>query len=424
LTAQFPTVASCAHPQLRFFTDLWKNRSPNSVRHSPTSLQLQILKEIHMVSLDSRFLPSNPPVSQTAATPHHAPSDAPVALSSPLPCNKRHASSLEQNAPKRQRPDSPGSLPPRGKVALHYGALVQVTLRMDPKTQYSALSASSELRQAALEVVVPPACFEKPAKFMAARAGLVNDFSRYSAQELVAVMASVPHELGLSRFSAQELARAIAALPQELEELDLTACGQHMTDALLKIAVNGKSNLKVLKLAGCTQLTDLGVEVLKHNSELTEVDLTGLVLVTDDGFGAALEGQKRLERLSLSGCHVTDHGFAKVVQNMPELQVVNASGCPKLTDDVGPALSNARRLTALDLSECEGVGDKGVIAACKDKPRLQTVDLSFSGVTDAALHDAFNEHPKLKSVEVIDCEGVTEDGIAALRKRGIQVITD
>lgn len=159
-----------------------------------------------------------------------------------------------------------------------------------------------------------------------------------------------------------------------LTALDLTLCTQ-VTDAAVQALSLGLPQLNTLSLRGCREITEAGVKALFHLEDLTSLDLSGRIPVTED----VLRGLARIPRLAtfkVSEClsHITDSSVCMMAQ-FPALTELDLSICSQLTDNGLQQLSTFRFLEVLNLWGCDRITDVGVKFVATI-PTLRALDLS------------------------------------------------
>ena len=132
-------------------------------------------------------------------------------------------------------------------------------------------------------------------------------------------------------------------------------------------------------------LTDFNLDRVAELTDLEELDLHDSK-IGDRGL-ARLEGLENLRRLDLSGTEVGGAG--------------------------APALAKFRNLEALRLWRCERAGDD-VAATVSKLPKLETLDLAESGLTDAGL-ETLGDMPALRRLYVGETK-VTGKAVERFRK--------
>lgn len=169
-------------------------------------------------------------------------------------------------------------------------------------------------------------------------------------------------------------------------------------------ALRGLKKLGALELAR-NAIGNRAVARIATFKRLDQLDLAG-TKIDDDG-AKLLSGLRRLEQLNLSGTRVADDGLAglarlkklnalrlrdtgvagpglEFVADLPKLGLIDLAGT-KIGDDAGPILARCGGLGWLDLSGTR-FGDAGLTAlAGGNRPRLRTLLLGGSAVTDKGL---------------------------------------
>ncbi|KAJ5735411.1 uncharacterized protein N7483_000536 [Penicillium malachiteum] len=194
-------------------------------------------------------------------------------------------------------------------------------------------------------------------------------------------------------------------------------------------------------IMGRTNLNDKCLKILMHGVN-PEIDLlTNHPIVTP----------RRFRHLDLHRCpDVTDKGLKSLAFNVPDLEGLQVSKCPELTDEsiieiirTTPVLSHlqmedlekltnntlvelakspcAQHLEHLNVSYCESLGDPGMLQIMKSCPKLRSVEMDNTRVSDLTLAEAClrvrrrghgEELPKIGlRLVVFDCANVTWAGI-------------
>ena len=131
-------------------------------------------------------------------------------------------------------------------------------------------------------------------------------------------------------------------------------------------------------------MTDEGVRAVADElPALTELDVAGCSLVTDDGL-RAVAARPSLVRLSLGGCwRVTDAGLRAVSSQLTLLTELDLHGCSKATDEALRAVAELTALTVLDFGGCWKLTDIGV-RHLSGLRSLRELDLSYCATSAAA----------------------------------------
>jgi internalin A len=211
---------------------------------------------------------------------------------------------------------------------------------------------------------------------------------------------------------------ALAQLPKQPALVYVFVVGPDVTDAGLK-HLGGMTALHILGITS-PKVTDAGLKSLMGLKDLRLFTISS-PKVTGPGL-ECLEGMKGLDTLTITCPNVTEAGLAHLA-GLTELETLRLAGRGRTT---GPAvtpvtdaalepLGRLTRLGELDLSGCTGVTDRGATLLARNHPRLQTLRLTGTGITDAGLaHLAGLDELRLLQ---LDGTKITDAGLAHLRGR-------
>lgn len=157
----------------------------------------------------------------------------------------------------------------------------------------------------------------------------------------------------------------------QLTHLDLTFSVRITDPSVIAICENLKT-LKVLKLRRCRALTDVSVKMVADLPKLEVLDISECELLTSAAIvdGIARKHNDVLLELYLSALHICDKAIAKVTENIPNLRVLDLSCCFNHVDDVSVQMifKNLIWLRELNLDLCERISDSGLTGmAMKEK---------------------------------------------------------
>jgi uncharacterized protein (TIGR02996 family) len=207
--------------------------------------------------------------------------------------------------------------------------------------------------------------------------------------------------------TADGLAR-LAGVQANLEVSVIDLTGQSPT--LLRPLV-ARPDLVALRLSG--QADDAAVAVLAGCGGLRTLDLTGCRRITD----AALRHLARLKELRvlrLGECgQLTDAGLGHLA-GLTGLRELYLPFCRRVTA-AGLRHLRGLPLEVLDLGFVRGLGD-AALAEAASLPALRDLRLFFcERLTDAGLRH-LHASATLRAVSLGKCDGLTESGVAALRR--------
>jgi internalin A len=190
--------------------------------------------------------------------------------------------------------------------------------------------------------------------------------------------------------------------------------------------------LRVLSLAYCRHVSDVGIGTLRELSSLTELDLSrtpitsdalkhlkelrslhslslSSTLIDDEGL-EHLSALSSLRSLALNNTEVTDIGISSLsqLQQITHLDV----GLTRITDEAIATISLFDKLDTLDVHETR-VTDVGLGLAVRSLPRLQSLNLSGTSITDMGLSQ-LKGLKHLWELHLWGCSDITVVGLSAL----------
>lgn len=185
-------------------------------------------------------------------------------------------------------------------------------------------------------------------------------------------------------------------------------------DPLTERAIVPHRNLRHLDLSRCSQLTDKGVKCLAGNvPSLCGLQLSYCEELTDDALVGILESTPHMTHLNLEEL---DHLSNSTLQNLAK------SPC-------------ASKLQHLNISYCENLGDSGMLQVMKSCPKLHTVFMDNTRVSDLVLTEAAAQirirdrinplaanSPPIVSLHLVvyDCQNVTWTGVREVLSRNTE----
>lgn len=185
-------------------------------------------------------------------------------------------------------------------------------------------------------------------------------------------------------------------------------------DPLTERAVVSPRNFRHLDLSRCSQLTDKGVKSLAGNiPSLCGLQLSYCEELTDDALTGILESTPHMTHLNLEE---VDHLSNSTLQNLAK------SPC-------------APHLRHLNISYCENLGDSGMLQVIKSCPKLHTIFMDNTRVSDLVLTEAAGQirnrdrNHALATISpptvglhlvVYDCQNVTWTGIREILSRNTE----
>ncbi|KAJ5959845.1 uncharacterized protein N7479_006995 [Penicillium vulpinum] len=190
-----------------------------------------------------------------------------------------------------------------------------------------------------------------------------------------------------------------------------------------------------------TDLTDQSLKMLIHgeNPEMDiladrpivpprkfrHLDLHQCSEVSDDGLKSLAFNVPYLEGLQVSQCsELTDESVMAVIRTTPNLSHLELEDLENLTNNTLMELADspcAQRLEHLNISYCESLSDTGMLKVMKSCPKLQSVEMDNTRVSDLTLMEASfrvrrrgysDDLPKVGlRLMIFDCANVTWAGV-------------
>ncbi|SPQ22368.1 2ac167d8-8931-4f6a-8aec-4950fc29b9a8 [Thermothielavioides terrestris] len=253
---------------------------------------------------------------------------------------------------------------------------------------------------------------------------------------------------------AEALAKIIASAGPFVKDLNLRGCVQVEHYKRAEVVVKACRNLINATLEGCRNFQRSTLhELLKANSKLARLNLTGLAAVNNATCKIVANSCPQLEVFNVSWCKDMDaRGVKFVVEACPRLKDLRAgeiagfnnkavaeaifrtnklerlvlAGCDDLTDAAlqimihgpnpeidyatGRPMAPPRKLRHLDLSRCSQLTSDGVESLGYLVPDLEGLQLSgVTRLTDAALEPILASTPRLTHLELEDLAQLTNN---------------
>lgn len=226
-----------------------------------------------------------------------------------------------------------------------------------------------------------------------------------------------------------------------LTELDIFNCIL-ITDLGLKALESSYEALRMLQLSGCNKITSKGLEeTLKSGPNLTYLDLSRCSELEETGLCRLIRPFSNLRNLNLSGCtHVGSDFLKALVIFCPRLEELNLSGCPLVLSEglehliflkdlkilvlCGCRIETRElmvlekySLDMLDLSNCKHFAEKDLCYHIKKSPTLKIFKANNTSITDLTLRSLVAFCPDLSFLEIQECPGISDEGMALLSTR-------
>eukprot|EP00210_Caulerpa_lentillifera_P002150 g2064.t1 len=193
----------------------------------------------------------------------------------------------------------------------------------------------------------------------------------------------------------------------QLRELELHAIDFHsmrMVKALKKI-----NFIKSLIFRNSPSIDDRAVSALIQCTSLTNLDLTGCSLLTEDG-AQSIQKITTLEHLYLADCSgISTEGLCGL-SILTRLKTLNLSGVQTVTNCVLHGFSTMKNLTDLDIFMCPDVTDTGLWSLAKHNSLRSLNVFSCDKITNEGLR-AIAHHPTLETLNIGWCCLISDYGL-------------
>lgn len=200
-----------------------------------------------------------------------------------------------------------------------------------------------------------------------------------------------------------------------LERVDLSKCVQVSDENLEEIARGYCGRLRHLDLSMCKAITEAGMQRLQgHCLELREINVTNCTGLSDEAL-AHVAGLTNLEVLNLASCRdITDAGLHHIAIGCRSLKNLSLRWCAAISGrGISDVALHCTNLESLDLSYVSQVTADGIADVAK-LPRLDTLVLHKCDSLDDAAAACLCDIPTLQVLDISACQSVTDAGVAAL----------
>lgn len=217
---------------------------------------------------------------------------------------------------------------------------------------------------------------------------------------------------------------------------------KRITDACFKYVDKHYPSMNHIYMVDCKALTDSSLKSLSGLKQLTVLNLTNCIRISDFGMKQFLDGpaSMRLRELNMTNCFLlSDSSIIRMSERCLNLHYLNLRNCEHLTDVAvehiagmlslisvdlsGTSISNEgmsiltkhRRLKELSLSECFNITDTGIRTYCKISMSLEHLDVSFcTQLTDETIRTIAIFCTRITSLNVAGCPKITDAGLEIL----------
>ncbi|CAA0838004.1 EIN3-binding F-box protein 1 [Striga hermonthica] len=198
--------------------------------------------------------------------------------------------------------------------------------------------------------------------------------------------------------------------------------------AAISVGTVGRGGLGKLLIRGnksTSRLTDFGLKAISRGCpSLKVLSLWNLSSVGDEGLSAIATGCHSLEKLDLCHCpSITDKGLISIARNCPNLTSVTLESCANIGNESLKALGQScRNLKSITLKNCMLVGDQGIAGLFTSAGNVLTkVNLQSLNISDVSLAVVGHYGSALADLALADLQNVNERGFWVMGKgQGLQ----
>ena len=232
---------------------------------------------------------------------------------------------------------------------------------------------------------------------------------------------------------AESLAKIIVAAGPFVKDLNLRGCVQVEHYDRAEVVVKACKNLVNATLEGCRNIQKSTLHsLLRTNERLANLNLTGLVSVTNSTCKVIAQSCPSLESFDVSWCsHMDARGLRTVILGCPQLKDLRAREVSGFNNvDLAQDMFESNRLERLVLSGCSDITDQFMrtmvhgrdpeIDVLTDLPmvpvrRLRHLDLTrCSRLTNSGVRALAHFVPDLEGLQLNCCPLLTDQGLSGL----------
>jgi len=210
-----------------------------------------------------------------------------------------------------------------------------------------------------------------------------------------------------------------------LTELNINDCTR-LTDKALAAISSRSASLSILKMTGCSHMTDAGLSYLitepRYNQargkNLSKLYFSYCIQLTNQGVMDLCHACDKMVVLELSGCvHLTDEALLIIAQYCPLLQTIHVARCKRLTDRALCSLADYLWVEDLDVAHCNRLTDEGVEVIALECGGMRRLNVAYCyRLTDRCLRVVANHCKVLQYLQVSNCSNLTREIIEEVQK--------
>jgi F-box and leucine-rich repeat protein 2/20 len=170
--------------------------------------------------------------------------------------------------------------------------------------------------------------------------------------------------------------------------------------------------LRSIYLSNCTGMTDRGVlTIVKGCSHLQLIDLTRCISVTDRAVAALSQRCPKLQSINLTRCPlITDVSLRNIAKGCVQLVSINLECCNITDHGIAALVQRCRLLKSVNLMNCENITDLCLDSLAKGV-NLTSLNLEHCNITDIGLLALALGCYSLQFLNLSHCRNITDYGM-------------
>lgn len=210
------------------------------------------------------------------------------------------------------------------------------------------------------------------------------------------VIHACPKLFGLDISGSDAVTPYLSSIPKQLQEINLSHC-PWLNDFTLRMIAAIIPQVKTLNLAQDTQISYLGFGELKQFGELKSLDLSRCNQLSNSELAIVIQATRELIELKLISCkRLSDQAFYDLARKAPRLQSIDLSRTA-LTDgaliEIGTRL---KELQSLHINHCVSLSDLGLFEFLKIARELRFLSAKESLIEDAVFRKLQKQFPRVE----------------------------
>lgn len=212
------------------------------------------------------------------------------------------------------------------------------------------------------------------------------------------VVNQIPRLAGLDLSQTPEFSEHVFAIPPKLKELNLSSCPWLNLDILNRI-IEICPKLSSLKLNRNDQLPYQSWTLLQKLPQLLKLEIADSIYLKDNELGILVNSCSQLEVLNLSGCsQLSRQAFFELAHTMTNLRELDLKKCNIDDSALLEIAYRCRELSKLNISYNMQISLRGLMQVLKACPNLKVLDLTLTSISQQGIQDLLEVRPDLNII--------------------------